>query len=104
MYLKDCKTSKKLSDHLKWVKFSWITWTLDNLGFLYTKYEEHKSLGNKDIARAGTETDKDRAKSVYYHRVGTKQEDDVLIYENPDNPLEVYFTAMSSCGKYLMNN
>lgn len=41
---------------------------------------------------------------MYYHRVGTSQEEDVLIYEKPDEPLNVYFTAMSPCGKYLMNN
>ena len=104
VYLRDCETFQDLPDHLKWVKFSQITWTPDNLGFFYARYEEPKSLENKEGAKAGTETDKDSAHSVYYHRVGTKQEEDVLIYEKPDEPLNVYFTALSSCGKYLMNN
>jgi prolyl oligopeptidase len=61
VYLKDCETLQDLSDHLKCVKFSQITWTPDNKGFFYAKYEEPKSLGNKDDAKAGTETDKDSA-------------------------------------------
>jgi prolyl oligopeptidase len=72
IYLKDCETFKDLDDHLKWVKFSCITWTKDNLGFFYQKYDAPKSFENKDDAKAGTETDKDSAHKAFYHRVGTK--------------------------------
>ena len=104
IYIRDCESLKDLDDHLKWVKFSQVTWTHDNVGFFYQKYDAPKSFENKEDAKAGTETDKDSAQKVFYHRVGTSQEEDVLIYQNAEDALAVYFTVLSSCGKYLLNN
>ena len=58
---------------LQWVKFSGMSWTADNKGFFYSKFDapkdqDHASMDNK----AGKETEKLEYQKVFYHRVGTK--------------------------------
>src|SRR5262245_15651430 len=36
----EVETGRKLSDHLKWTKFSGLSWTPDNKGFYYSRYDE----------------------------------------------------------------
>src|SRR5687767_14866792 len=74
--LMEVATRKKLDDELKWMKVSGVSWQGD--GFYYSRYpepEKGRELSSK----------KDR-KSVYFHKVGTAQSDDVLIYEDKANP------------------
>lgn len=51
--------------------------------------------------RAGQETDQLRFQKVFYHRVGTKQSEDVLIHENKDEPLWMFGAYLSNDGEYL---
>ncbi|HMI55200.1 MAG TPA: hypothetical protein VK494_03340, partial [Gemmatimonadaceae bacterium] len=46
LHVRDVNTARDLSDILKWVKFSDISWTHDNKGFFYSRYDEPTS-GNK---------------------------------------------------------
>jgi len=46
-----------LDDSLEWVKFSGITWTKDNAGFFYARYDAPKSIEGTGMDKAGTETD-----------------------------------------------
>jgi prolyl oligopeptidase len=57
IYIKNCETNEDLTDHLMWVKFSQVSWTLDNLGFFYSKYDAPKTFENQDMDKAGTEID-----------------------------------------------
>jgi len=106
IYVKEADTAKDLeNDHLMWAKFTDISWTHDNQGFFYERYESPESLKNKAVdnpAAAGTETDRDSAHMVYYHRLGTKQEQDVLIFTNPKEVDNVYFSVVTNDGKYLL--
>ena len=75
-------TKRKLDDELKWVKFSGASWRGD--GFYYSRYP---------TPAPGTElTAKNENQKVYFHKVGTAQSEDRLIYEDtarPDNNVDV---------------
>ncbi|HOX77668.1 MAG TPA: prolyl oligopeptidase family serine peptidase [Bacteroidales bacterium] len=66
----------KLDDHLKWIKFSGISWYGD--GFFYSRYPEP---AKGDELKGMNENSK-----VYYHKVGDPQEKDELVYEDPAHP------------------
>ena len=75
-YVKDLSTGELLPDHLRWVKFSGMAW-LGN-GFYYKRYPTPDE--NEELSAAN-----EHAK-VYYHRLGTSQEADELIFYEPDKP------------------
>jgi len=88
------ETGEKLSDELKWVKFSGATWTKDSKGFFYGRYDEPQ----EGVAFQSTNLNQ----KVFYHRVGTPQSDDVLVYERPDHPDWGFSTSVGSDGRYLV--
>ncbi len=76
-YVLDVATKKPLSEHLQWVKFSGASWIGDQ-GFFYNRYPQPES-GKK---MAG----KNDFQKIYYHKVGTPQSEDKLIYEDNEHP------------------
>jgi prolyl oligopeptidase len=76
-YVLDVATKKALTDHLEWVKFSGASWIGDQ-GFFYNRYPRPES-GKK---MAG----KNDYQKIYYHKVGTPQSDDKLVYEDNEHP------------------
>lgn len=104
IYVRDVSTSSDLSDRLEWVKFSSISWSHDNLGFFYSRYptpEAFKGADDQDFKR-GSETQAVTNQTVYFHRVGTPQEQDVLIFANPENPKWMTSAEVSDDGDYLL--
>ncbi len=91
--VRDVETSKDLSDDLKWVKFSGASWTRDGKGFFYSRYDEPKSDALK-----GT----NYFQKVYYHKLGTPQSEDVLVYERPDQKDWLFNGAVTEDGNYLI--
>ena len=91
--VRDVATSKDLPDHLKWVKFSGVSWTRDGKGFFYSRYDEPKSDTLK-----GT----NYFQKVYYHKLGTPQSDDVLVYERPDQKDWLFGGTVTEDGNYLV--
>ncbi|MHB1686374.1 MAG: prolyl oligopeptidase family serine peptidase [Ignavibacteriaceae bacterium] len=75
-HVMDVATKKLLSDDLKWIKFSGIAWYKD--GFFYSRYPTP--------AKGEELTSKNEYHKVYYHRIGTDQSSDSLIYENLSEP------------------
>ena len=75
--VRDVVTARDLSDHLKWIKFSGASWTKDGAGFFYSRYPEPTDKALTDV---------NRFQRLYYHRLGTDQAQDVLVYERPDQP------------------
>ena len=69
-------TRKKLDDELKWMKVSGVSWQGD--GFYYSRYPEPEK--GKEL------TSKNEFQAVYFHKVGTPQSADVLIYEDKEHP------------------
>lgn len=91
IYVRDINTTKDISDHIKWVKFSGITWHND--GFYYSRYPE---TDEEDML-----TDANKFQKVYYHKIGTPQSEDILIYENNENGNRMYGVSISEDEKYL---
>ena len=91
--VRDVETSKDLSDHLKWVKFSGVSWTRDGKGFFYSRYDEPKS----DALKATNYFQK-----IYFHKLGTAQTEDVLVYERPDQQDWLLGGTVTEDGNYLI--
>jgi prolyl oligopeptidase len=87
---------KVLDDEIKWMKYSGISWTKDGKGFFYSRFPEPKADQKFQSLTLNQQ--------VYYHRVGTPQSDDVLVYERPDQPKWGFGAQVSEDGKYLVIN
>lgn len=91
MFVKNVENCQDLQDHIKWVKFSGMSWFND--GFFYSRFPEPQK---------GNELSGENLNSkVYYHKLGTAQEKDVLIYENINEPDISYYAQISNSKKYL---
>src|SRR6202140_1826195 len=93
-HVRDVDTGKDLSDVIKWVKFSGASWTKDGKGFFYSRYDEPK----EGTAMRGT----NYFQKLYYHRLGTSQTEDQLIYERPDNKELGFGGGVTDDGHYLV--
>ncbi len=92
--VRDVETGKDLPDQIKWVKFSGISWTKDGKGFFYSRYDEPKP---------GDElTQTNYYHKLYYHKLGTPQSEDVLIYERKDQKEWGFGGQVSDDGHYLI--
>ncbi|WP_460893658.1 prolyl oligopeptidase family serine peptidase [Rufibacter soli] len=91
-YVLDVATGKKLSDELHWIKFSGTSWYKD--GFFYSRYAE-PTKGSKMA-------NKNENHQVYYHKVGTPQSQDKLIWEAKGHPLRLLFASTTEDEKYLI--
>ena len=92
-HVRDIDTGKDLSDDLKWVKFSGASWSKDNKGFYYSRYDEPTGAAMRDT---------NYFQKLYYHRLGTAQSDDKLIYDRPDNKELGFAGNVTDDGHYLI--
>jgi prolyl oligopeptidase len=92
--VRDVETGKDLADTIKWVKFSGASWTLDGKGFFYSRYDEPKEGQKMSGANY--------YQKLYYHRLGTPQSEDALIYERPDRKELGFSGIVAEDGRYLM--
>ena len=103
IHVMDCNTLQPGGEVLEWVKFTSVAWTHDGKGFYYCRYAPPQSLkGISDKEKRGAETDQADNQMVYYHRVGTLQAEDRLVYSDPANPKRMYSFSVSCDGKYLI--
>lgn len=93
IYVLEIETGKKLSDEIKWVKFSNIAWKND--GFYYSAYDAPK-LGTSELSN------KNEFHKVFYHVVGSTQDKDQLVYEDKSHPLRNYTAATTEDEKLLL--
>src|SRR5262245_17935375 len=89
--VRDVETSKDLVDDLKWVKFSGASWAHDDSGFFYAGYDEPKNDSLK-----GT----NYYQKLYFHKLGTLQSEDVLVYERPDQKDWLFGAYVTEDGNY----
>ncbi|MBA3947774.1 MAG: S9 family peptidase [Herpetosiphonaceae bacterium] len=92
--VRDVASGRDLSDHLQWSKFSSAVWTNDGTGFYYCRYDAPAE------GMASKETN--YYHKVFFHRIGTEQAADSLVYERPDQKDWLFDTAHSDDGHYLI--
>lgn len=81
-------------DSIKWVKFSGASWAKDGRGFFYSRYDEPKEKTKLE--------DVNYFQKLYYHRLGTPQSEDVLIYERKDEKEWGFDGQVTEDGRYLI--
>lgn len=92
IYVMDVESGKQLNDKIEWVKFSGISWLND--GFFYSRY---------DAPKAGDELKgKNEFHKVYYHKIGTHQSQDQLVYQNLQQPLRSYGAGATEDGRFVL--
>lgn len=94
IYVMDFQNRKLLSDKLEYVKFTGISWK-GELGFYYSGYDRPKDEATKFSAK--TEYQK-----VYFHRIGTPQSQDILIYEDREHPLRYVSGGLTEDERFLV--
>lgn len=87
-------TGEDLDDHLQWIKFSGAAWTHDHQGFFYSRYDEPDETAKLEAINY--------YQKLYYHRLGTPQSDDVLVYERPDQKEWGFSGSVTEDGRYLI--
>jgi prolyl oligopeptidase len=92
LHVIEIATKKRLSDELKWVKFSGANWYKD--GFFYSRYP----APNDGLELSA----KNEYHAVYYHKLGDDQSKDVRIFGNEENPLIYHFTGITESKDFLI--
>ena len=92
--VKNVATGEDTGDRLKWIKFSGASWTKDNRGFFYSRYDEPNEQTKLE--------DVNYYQKLYYHRLGTEQAEDTLIYHRPDQKEWGFSGGVTEDGKYLI--
>ncbi|MGH9339430.1 MAG: prolyl oligopeptidase family serine peptidase [Acidobacteriota bacterium] len=92
--VRNVETGQDLSDHLKWVKFSTVSWTHDNKGFYYSRYDA--PTDGEQLEEANY------FQKVYYHRIGAPQSEDQLVYHRPDQKKWGFDASVTDDGNYLV--
>ena len=85
IFVIDLNTRQHLNDHILWAKFSGAQWHGD--GFYYSAYDT--PVAGKEFSNVNENH------KIYYHKLGTPQSEDILIYENPQYPRRFYSCAVS---------
>lgn len=94
--VRDIESGRDQMDKLQWIKFSGASWTKDSQGFFYSRYDAPKEGAKL--------TGLNRFPKVYYHRLSTTQDQDVLVYERPDQPEWGFGAGVTDDGQYLIMN
>lgn len=92
IFVMEIASGKLLDDHIRWVKFSGISW--EGNGFYYSRYDE--PAPGEELS--GT----NEFHKVYYHKLGTSQEEDKLIHYNPNHPRRNYGVSTTDDERFVI--
>ncbi|OON62463.1 S9 family peptidase [Massilia sp. KIM] len=87
-------TGTHLSDKLKWVRFTTISWAADCSGFFYSRFPASNLIANSTSALS--------SHAVYFHALGTDQDQDRLVHSTPDQAELLHFAEVSNSGRFLV--
>lgn len=87
-------SGKDTEDHIKWVKFSNTAWAHDGSGFYYSRYDEPTEA----TKLAGV----NYFQKLYFHKLGTPQSADTLVYDRPDQKEWGFAAEVTDDGRYLV--
>lgn len=90
--IRDIETGMDLMDNLKWCKFVGIGWNKDSTGFFYNRFPSNQETKESEV---------NLDNKVYFHKLGTNQEEDKLIYYDEYKREDSYFPYVADNGKYL---
>ena len=90
----DVATGQPTQDEVQWVKFSNLDWAKDGSGFFYSRFPEPP---------AGQQFQSlNENQAIYFHRLGTPQSEDQLVYSTPDRPRLGNSGEVSDDGRWLI--
>lgn len=90
----DVATGRVLDDEIRWVKFSGFEWAKDGSGFYYSRFPE---------PAAGQEFQSlNENQAIYFHRIGTPQSEDRLVFSQPDRPRLGNGGQLTDDGRWLI--
>jgi prolyl oligopeptidase len=91
----DVTTGKMLADELKWLKFGGgVDWAKDGSGFYYSRFPAPPPGETYQQASLN--------QRVYFHKLGTSQEEDRLVYATPDHPDYGHGATITEDGRWLV--
>ncbi|HEY3899199.1 MAG TPA: prolyl oligopeptidase family serine peptidase [Chthoniobacter sp.] len=93
-HVRDVATGEDRSDLVEWVKFSGAAWKIDGSGFYYSRYDAPKPGEEKKGLN--------EFQKLYFHRIGTKQSEDPLVYERKDHSDWGFGAGVTDDGRYLV--
>ncbi len=91
---RDVESGEDLDDKLARLKFSSVAWRKDGSGFYYSRYRDGELDEGPDNPRVSYQ--------VYYHKLGTQQADDKLIYDDPASKGIQLSASVSSDDRFLI--
>ncbi|HJN73856.1 MAG TPA: prolyl oligopeptidase family serine peptidase [Myxococcota bacterium] len=89
----EIETGDVLDDKIEWVKFSGASWTHDGKGFFYSRFDEPTDEGLESI---------NYYQKLFYHRIGTDQSEDELVFHNPDEKRWGFYAGITEDGRYAV--
>ena len=92
--VRDVETGKDLADEVRWAKFSGASFSKDGKGFYYSRYAAPPEAEKLTAVNLN--------QKVWYHAIGTHQDDDVLVFERPDQPDWYLRATVSDDGRWLV--
>lgn len=92
--IRDVESGEDLDDRLEKLKFSTAAWRKDGSGFYYSRYAD----GAPDAGPDNPEV----SHQVYFHRLGTDQSEDKLIFDDPERKGVTYTASVSSDDRFLL--
>ena len=90
----DVASARPLDDVVQWVKFSQLAWDGQGQGFFYSRFDAPREGAGSQSATVGQQ--------LYYHRLGTAQAQDQLIYATPDQPRLSHTAQVTQDGRWLV--
>ncbi|MGK2908431.1 MAG: prolyl oligopeptidase family serine peptidase [Sphingobium sp.] len=90
----DVASGKTLDDQVEWVKFSNLSWDAEGQGFFYSRFAAPAQGAAFQSLNANQQ--------IFYHRVGTAQAQDRLIYETPERPKLGHTAKVTDDGRWLV--
>lgn len=90
----DTQTMQLLPETIGWTKWGGLAWTPDGKGFFYSRYPA------SDAGQSFVTLNENM--KVYYHRLHSPQDQDVLVYERPDQPRWGFSPSVTDDGRYLV--
>ncbi len=90
----DVANGRVLDDLVQWAKYTSLAWAGDGSGFFYSRYPEPEQSAEFQALTFN--------QALYFHRLGTPQSSDVLVYSRPDAPTEGFLAAVTDDGRWLV--